>query len=60
MDCKFWSSTPAQPETVYFIDPPYTAAGKKAGTRLYTRYQVDHEKLFALAASVRGDFLMTP
>lgn len=47
------------PETVYFIDPPYTAAGKKAGTRLYTHYEVDHAKLFALVASMRGDFLMT-
>ena len=23
-------------DAVFFIDPPYTAAGKKAGSRLYT------------------------
>jgi len=44
---------------VFFIDPPYTAAGKKAGRRLYSRFELDHERLFELAAKVRGDFLMT-
>ena len=46
-------------ETVFFIDPPYTAAGKKAGRRLYSRFELDHERLFSLAAMVSGDFLMT-
>lgn len=46
-------------DTFYFIDPPYTAAGKKAGARLYTHHQIDHEKLFAIAKSLKGDFLMT-
>lgn len=46
-------------DTVFFIDPPYTAAGKKAGRRLYSRYELDHEKLFSLAARIKGDFLMT-
>ena len=46
-------------EVAFFIDPPYTAAGKKAGTRLYTHHELDHERLFELTASVRGDFLMT-
>lgn len=46
-------------ETVFFIDPPYTAAGKKAGARLYTHFQLDHELLFSQAAAVNGDFLMT-
>lgn len=46
-------------DTMYFIDPPYTAAGKKAGTRLYTHFEVDHEKLFRAAESLKGDFLMT-
>lgn len=46
-------------DAVYFIDPPYTADGKKAGTRLYTHFEIDHEKLFALAAELEGDFLMT-
>ncbi|MBN1875675.1 MAG: DNA adenine methylase [Anaerolineae bacterium] len=45
--------------TVYFIDPPYTAAGKRAGTRLYTYHELDHEELFAIADTLTGDFLMT-
>ena len=48
-----------RPDAVFFIDPPYTAAGKKAGTRLYTYNELDHEALFTLASSLRGDFLMT-
>jgi DNA adenine methylase len=43
----------------FFIDPPYTAGGKRAGSRLYTHSEVDHERLFALCKSLRGDFLMT-
>lgn len=46
-------------DAVYFIDPPYTADGKRAGTRLYTHFEIDHEKLFALTAELQGDFLMT-
>ncbi len=48
-----------QQDVVFFIDPPYTAAGKKAGTRLYTHNVLDHEKLFSLVETLRGDFLMT-
>jgi DNA adenine methylase len=44
---------------VFFIDPPYTASSKKAGTRLYKYHQVDHEELFRLADEIQGDFLMT-
>jgi len=46
---------------VFFIDPPYTAGknGKRAGTRLYTHYEIDHERLFELMESVKGDFLLT-
>jgi len=43
----------------FFIDPPYTAAGKKAGTRLYTFNELDHNALFRKAKSLRGEFLMT-
>ena len=46
-------------DAAFFIDPPYTAAGKKAGSRLYSCSQLDHEALFAIAASLRGPFLMT-
>jgi len=44
---------------VFFIDPPYTASTKRAGTRLYKYHQVDHEELFDLASKIKGDFLMT-
>ncbi len=47
------------PDMVFFIDPPYTAAGKKAGARLYTHSELDHEELFATAETLTGDFLMT-
>lgn len=46
-------------DAVFFIDPPYTAAGKKAGTRLYAHNELDHEALFTLAGRLHGDFLMT-
>ncbi len=46
-------------EVVYFIDPPYTAGGKKAGRRLYKHYNLDHEDLFMVCESLNGDFLMT-
>ena len=46
-------------KVVFFIDPPYTAGGKKAGSRLYTHCEVDHEALFVACEKVTGDFLMT-
>jgi DNA adenine methylase len=46
-------------DAVTFIDPPYTAAGKKAGARLYTHFELDHEELFRIAKTLKGDFLMT-
>ncbi|NPU98400.1 MAG: DNA adenine methylase [Candidatus Omnitrophica bacterium] len=46
-------------DAIYFIDPPYTAGGKKAGKRLYKYHQIDHEYLFAICESLVGDFLMT-
>ena len=46
-------------DAVYFIDPPYTAGGKRAGSRLYTHSVIDHAELFDVAASLAGDFLMT-
>ncbi len=47
------------PDAVFFVDPPYTASKKKAGSRLYKHHQVDHEKLFELMSQVKGDVLMT-
>jgi DNA adenine methylase len=46
-------------KAVFFIDPPYTASTKKAGTRLYKYHQIDHEELFRLVSKIEGDFLMT-
>jgi DNA adenine methylase len=46
-------------DVVHFIDPPYTAAGKKAGRRLYNCFELDHERLFDIAAGVSGDVLLT-
>lgn len=48
-----------RPDAVFFIDPPYTAAGKKPGHRLYTCSELDHDDLFSLARELLGDFLMT-
>lgn len=47
------------PNAFFYIDPPYTAGGKQAGTRLYAHNDVDHEKLFALMATVRGSVMMS-
>ena len=43
----------------FFIDPPYTAAGKRAGRRLYTYNEINHEDLFERMSRVRGAFMMT-
>lgn len=42
-----------------FVDPPYTAGGKKAGSRLYKYNQVNHERLFDLVADNPAPALMT-
>ncbi|MCE7924922.1 MAG: DNA adenine methylase [Haliscomenobacteraceae bacterium CHB4] len=39
----------------FFIDPPYSVAGK----RLYTLYDIDHARLFQLVKQLSGRFLMT-
>ena len=43
----------------FFIDPPYTAAGKRAGRRLYNHFEVDHEDLFERMATAKAPFMMT-
>ena len=42
-----------------FADPPYTAAGKRAGARLYAHAAMDHGRLFEVLADSGVDFLMT-
>lgn len=39
----------------WFIDPPYTIAGK----RLYRYSEIDHNRLFEIASQFAGDFLIT-
>jgi len=41
--------------TVFFIDPPYTVAGR----RLYKYHQINHEHLFEILSEIKGDFVMT-
>ncbi|MCY3580460.1 MAG: DNA adenine methylase [bacterium] len=43
------------PGTVAFVDPPYTAGGK----RLYNHHALDHHTLFKTLAEAGIDFLMT-
>jgi len=42
-----------------FVDPPYTAGGKRAGSRLYTHTELDHDRLFADVAKHSGPALLT-
>jgi DNA adenine methylase len=39
----------------FFIDPPYTVAGK----RLYNHFNIDHEKLFELTSLIKGRYMLT-
>lgn len=49
----------SDPNCVFFVDPPYTAGGKKAGRRLYSFFDLDHAALFEFCANIAGDFVMT-
>lgn len=42
-------------DTFFFIDPPYTIAGR----RLYNHFEVDHRRIFEIAKRMRGHFLLT-
>jgi len=46
-------------DVVFFVDPPYTASKKKAGSRLYNYFSPDHRKLFNELANARGDVLLS-
>jgi len=41
--------------TYFFIDPPYTIAGK----RLYNHFCIDHERLFELTSLLKGRYMLT-
>ena len=47
------------PRIAWFLDPPYTAGGKKAGQRLYTHPSINHSRLFASIMMTQGECLMT-
>ncbi|HEV2455630.1 MAG TPA: DNA adenine methylase [Verrucomicrobiae bacterium] len=49
----------SEQNAAFFIDPPYTAGGKRAGSRLYTHCEIDHEELFSLCEKLHGEFLLT-
>ncbi len=42
-----------------FVDPPYTAGGKRAGVRLYSHNHIDHSHLFEVLKRTDANFLMT-
>lgn len=42
-------------KSFFFIDPPYTLAGK----RLYNHHEVDHNRIFELVSKMKGHFLLT-
>ena len=46
-------------DIVVFVDPPYTAGGKRAGRRLYAHSDIDHERLFEILDTTSVNFLMT-
>ena len=46
-------------KAIFFVDPPYTAGGKKAGKRLYTFSEISHVGLFDICSKIEGDFVMT-
>lgn len=52
---KFIHQNAHRSDCLWFIDPPYTVAGR----RLYTHSEIDHNRLFEEVSKVQGDFLMT-
>ena len=46
-------------DVALFVDPPYTAGGKRAGKRLYAHNEIDHPLLFEMLADSEAEFLMT-
>ncbi len=45
----------SEKEKYFFIDPPYI----KAGRRLYTYFDIDHERLFKITSRLSGKYLLT-
>lgn len=51
----YLNETYDKPDTYFFIDPPYTVAGK----RLYTLSDVDHEEIFRKVSAFKCHYLIT-
>lgn len=49
----------SQVSASFFIDPPYTAGGKSAGSRLYVHNHIDHSGLFSMLGRVAGSVMLT-
>ena len=52
---KFLEENKFNVDAFFFIDPPYTVAGK----RLYNYFDLDHQKLFSLVSQLKGKFMLT-
>jgi len=52
---SFITANATHSDWVWFLDPPYTVAGR----RLYVHSEIDHQKLFEAISKVKSDFLMT-
>lgn len=46
-------------DKAFFVDPPYTIGGKRAGSRLYAYNKINHDLLFKLLSRIKGKFLAT-
>jgi len=46
-------------DAAVFVDPPYTAGGKRAGRRLYAQNRINHKRIFELLDDASIDFFMT-
>lgn len=56
---KVMSEFAKRNDVACFVDPPYTAGGKRAGRRLYPHCEIDHERLFDTCAKMIGSFVLT-
>ena len=54
-----WLASRSSSRSAIFVDPPYSAGGKRAGRRLYNYNAVDHSQLFSILARGNANFLMT-
>ncbi len=51
----YFENSKDETSAFFFIDPPYT----KAGRRLYTHSDIDHDRLFEVTSEIKGKFMLT-